>query len=115
MNRLTVLRAALVAVGLLQSGCYPRAAPAPPALSAKDVALASARWPGVTASTLATGHELFLSKCNGCHHYPDLVAIPEERWPGILEKMAKKSHLNDEERDEVLHFVLASRSEQSAP
>jgi hypothetical protein len=109
-----MLPAVLVAVALVGEGCYPKVAPPPAALSANSVALASTRWPGVTAGSLSTGHDLFMAHCDVCHGYPDLNAIPDERWPGILEKMAKKSHLGAEERDAILHFVLASRSEQGA-
>jgi mono/diheme cytochrome c family protein len=101
---------AFFAAGALQAGCYPKGAPPPPPLSADAVASALARWPGATASELAAGHELFLAKCNGCHNYPDLAALSEDRWPGILDKMAKKAHLSPPERDEVLRFVLAARS-----
>ena len=109
-----VIGVALFAVGLVGAGCYPKAGSAPAALSANAVASASARWPGVTESSLSAGRGLFLAKCNGCHGYPDLAAIPDDRWPSILEKMAKKSRLGAEERDEVLHYVLAARSEQAA-
>ncbi|HEX4449171.1 MAG TPA: hypothetical protein VH044_20675, partial [Polyangiaceae bacterium] len=83
-------------------------------LSASGAASASARWPGVTADSLSHGREVFVASCNACHGYPDLTAIADERWPGILEKMAKKAGLGPEDRDAVLHFVLASRSEQGA-
>jgi hypothetical protein len=109
-----VLRVALVAAGLLDAGCYPKVAPPPGALSASTVASASTRWPGVTASSLSRGRDLFVAHCNACHGYPDLAVISDERWPGILDKMAKKAGLGPEDRDAVLHFVLASRSEQGA-
>jgi hypothetical protein len=96
------------------TGCYPKAGSAPAALSAATITSASARWPGTTASSLAAGRDLFLVKCNGCHDYPDLAAIADERWPHIVEKMGTKSHLNPAERDEVLRYVLAWRSEQAA-
>jgi len=102
-----------VALALL-AACYPKAAPPPGALSANAVASASAQSPGVTATSLSAGRELFLAKCNGCHAYPDLTAISEDRWPGILNSMAKKSHLGPDERTEVLQFILASRSDQAA-
>ena len=108
-----MLGVALCAVGLMEAGCYPRAAPPPGALSANSVTWASTRWPGVTASSLSTGRDLFISKCNGCHGYPDLAAIADKRWPDIVESMAKKSHLDAEGRDAVLHYVLASRSEHA--
>jgi hypothetical protein len=103
--------ALLFTAGLMAASCYPKAGPAPEALSPSSVALASTRWPGVTASSLSAGRDLFLAKCDGCHNYPDLASIPDGRWPSILESMAKKSHLGAEERDEVLHYVLAARSE----
>jgi len=109
-----VLRSALVAVSFVAAGCYPKVAPPPGALSASDATSASTRWPGVTPDSLAHGRELFLANCNACHGYPDLAAIGDDRWPGILEKMAKKANLGADDRDAVLHFVLASRSEQGA-
>lgn len=109
-----MFRVALVTVGLLEAGCYPKVAAPPGALSANAVASASTRWPGVTVSSLSHGRELFLAHCNACHGYPDLAAISDERWPGILEKMARKAGLGAEDRDAVLHFVLAARAEQGA-
>ena|SRR6185312_7658208 len=107
--------AALVVVGLLSAGCFPKVAAVPPALSASSVTRASARWPGVTPEALAMGRDRFVAKCNGCHGYPDLRAIAEERWPGLVAEMGKKANLGDAERDAVLHFILASRQEQAAP
>lgn len=109
-----LLRVALVVIGFAAAGCYPKVAPPPGALSARSVASASERWPGVTVSSLSRGRDLFLAHCNACHGYPDLAAISDERWPDILEKMAKKAGLGTEDRDAVLHFVLASRSDPGA-
>jgi hypothetical protein len=112
--RAIVLGLALCAFAATGAGCYPKVAPPPAAVSGDHVASASTRWPGVTAGSLAQGHDLFLANCDQCHGYPDLTAIADDRWPGILEKMGKKSHLGPEETDAVLHFVLASRAEQGA-
>jgi hypothetical protein len=110
---------AIVTVGLLLlsfagAGCYPTVAPVPGELSSGAVASASTRWPGVTAKSLSGGRDLFVAKCNGCHGYPNLVDISEERWPGVMDKMGAKAHLVPDDRDAVLHYVLASRSEQPA-
>jgi len=112
-NSLTLFTA-LLAFAVAGAGCYPRAGPAPGALSASSVTWASARWPGVTVSSLAGGRELFLAKCNGCHEYPDLSVIGDQRWPGILERMARKSHIDADGRDAILHYVLAVRSQGGA-
>jgi len=107
-----VLVVALFMGAVTEAGCYPKAGPPPGALSAGGVTSASTRWPGATESSLSAGRDLFLAKCNACHDYPDLAAISDERWPHILDKMARKADLAAEQRDAVLHFVLASRSEQ---
>src|SRR5580704_3958294 len=109
------LRVALFApLAMAFIGCYPKAGPPPVALSPSSVSWAGARWPGETANSLSAGRDLFLAHCNICHSYPDLSAIPDDRWPNILEKMGNKSHLSAQEKDAVLHFVLASRSDQAA-
>jgi hypothetical protein len=94
------------------SACYPKAGPPPEAPSASAVAWASARWPGATAESLAHGRQLFVSKCNACHESPDVAAIADDRWPGIVKSMGNKAHLTADERETLLHFVLASRAEQ---
>ncbi len=104
---------ALLASGFLGAGCYPKAGTAPGELSPKSVTWASTRWPGATAGSLAAGRDHFIAKCNGCHDYPDLAAISDERWPPIVERMAKKSGLGAEEKDAVLRYVLAWRSDQA--
>jgi hypothetical protein len=105
-----VLSSLILAAGFF-GGCYPKAGPAPGPLSAGSVASASARWPGVTETSLSAGRNLFLGNCNACHDYPALGQISEESWPRIVEKMGNKAHLNPDERASVLHFVLAARSE----
>ena len=102
--------AALSAFGLLGAACFPKAGPAPGALSADRVTWASTKWPGVTAASLSAGHDHFIAKCNGCHGYPDLGAISEDEWPSIVDRMAKKAGLAAAERDDVLHYVLTARS-----
>ena len=103
----------LAATGILGAGCFPKAAPVPGALSPAGVAWATARWPGATAASLTAGRDQFVAKCNGCHGYPDLPAIADDRWPAIVESMGNKAHLGAEEKDAVLHYVLASRQEQA--
>ncbi len=108
----TLFVVASVAECLAAAACYPKAGAAPPPVSEQAAAHAAAVWPGVTPERLAAGHDLFLARCNSCHDYPDLTAIPEENVPRIVERMAHKARLNPDQQDEVLKFVLASRSQQ---
>ena len=91
------------------AGCYPKAGPPPGSVSPNSVTWAEKQWPGATAESLAAGRESFLAKCNGCHSYPDRNAIADEKWPSIIERMGKKADLDDKKREELLHYVLASR------
>lgn len=103
---------ALIAVGFV-AACYPKAAPPPGAPSAQAVTWATARWPNETAASLSHGRDLFVAKCNACHDHPDLAAIADDRWPNIIKSMGGKAHLTPPDGDAVLHFILATRSEQT--
>jgi cytochrome c5 len=106
----TILLVALVAAGAAV-GCYPKAGPAPGAISPAAVEYASTKWPGTTEAQLAEGKDLYQAKCNGCHAYPDLVAIDEDDWKSIVERMTGKADLPPEKSEVILHYVLATRSE----
>ena len=106
--RLTVA-SALLACASLFTACYPKSADAPAAISPASVSYAAEKWPGVTEASLSSGREAFLAKCNGCHGYPDLMAISDDKWPSIVERMGSKSDLDEAKTKDVLHFVLASK------
>ena len=106
----------LLGLGMTSAlGCYPKAGPAPQPLTADSATSAAKRWPGETAEKLAGGHDLFVSHCNACHSYPDLTAIDDDHWPKIVESMGNKAQLNPDEKDAVLHFVLAWRASHTGP
>lgn len=104
-----VLRLTLLAAGLFAAGCYPKAGPAPGALSNNSVTWAQAKWPGETAESLGVGKDAFMAKCNGCHGYPDLAEIADEKWPAIVDRMAGKSDLDEKKEEAVLHYILAAK------
>lgn len=110
LTALVVLPLALAAA----AGCYPKGAAAPKPLTEEGASKASTKFPGETAESLKEGHDLFIAKCNGCHDYPDLVAVSEEEWPSIMKRMAEKSDVPPEKGDKMLHYVLAARAEQTA-
>jgi hypothetical protein len=96
------------------AGCaFPPAGPLPPPITAADADAAKARFPDASEASLRTGRDLFASRCNGCHHYPDVSKIEGERWPGILSSMGKKASLDDAQTHAVLSFILVVRSESA--
>jgi len=105
----------VAALVTLVTGCiFPKAGALPPPLTAVEVARAQARWPDASETTLATGRDLFASHCNACHSYPDVAAIPEDRWRPILAKMSRKAGLDQGQDEAVLRFILVARA-GSAP
>jgi hypothetical protein len=73
------------------------------------VSWASTKWPGTTESQLGVGRALFVANCNRCHGYPDVAAIPDDRWPAIVERMARNAKLDTDQGNSVLGFILAAR------
>lgn len=106
------LFASLLAGLLLVSGCgFPKTVASPPApLTADEVALAQKQSPQANSDTLNAGRTHYIAKCNGCHGYPDIATIADDKWPEIMKRMAKKSDLSAEQESQVLAFVLAAKS-----
>lgn len=93
-------------------GCGPaQTSAAPPLLSPTQTSLARQRWPEATPQSLAAGHDLFVAKCRGCHGYPDIASISDERWPRIVRNMAPRATLTAAQGDDVLRFILAARTD----
>lgn len=51
------------------------------------------------------GKTIFREKCAKCHGYRLPETRTAERWPGIIDRMAKKAKLTDDQKQSVLAFV----------
>lgn len=107
-KRSLVLLVAFTACGYPKAGTVP--APVTPAAEAS----AATRWPGTTPESLRNGRDLFAAKCNDCHGHPDITAIADDRWPGIVQRMGKKAKLAEPQTQDVLRFILAARADVAA-
>lgn len=97
-------------------GCgFPAAGPVPPPITPADADAAKARFPNSSKAALDTGRDLFASRCNGCHNYPDVSKIDDARWPEIVSRMGKKAGLDDVQSRLVLSFILVARSHPAPP
>ena len=99
----------LVLSVLLLSCGFPKAGPAPGPVQPSSASAAEQRWPGTTAAQLERGRATFVAKCNGCHDYPDVRAVPESRWPEIVTKMSSKANLTADQSTPLLRFILVAR------
>lgn len=54
---------------------------------------------------LAAGKAVFENKCGRCHDLPLPSNYSKEKWKPIMDSMAKKSKLSDEQKDLVYQYV----------
>jgi len=54
---------------------------------------------------LAEGKELFVNNCAKCHSLKNPNDYSPEEWKPILDKMAKRAHLSDAEKQKVYNYV----------
>lgn len=67
---------------------------------------AAERWPGTTLGTLKEGRKLFVQKCSGCHNLPMPSKHSNEQWPKLIDEMAKKAKLNEEQKQLILRYLV---------
>ena len=54
---------------------------------------------------LVAGKTIFDNKCGKCHDLPKPSRYSKERWVPIMNSMANKSRLSDDDRDLVYNYV----------
>lgn len=100
----------LVALPLLAVACFPKSAPPPTTITSADISVAQKKWPDATEASLNQGKDVFIANCNQCHDYPAMDAKSEAAWPATMDKMAAKAHLNPQQKQDVLRFVLTEEA-----
>jgi mono/diheme cytochrome c family protein len=78
-----------------------------PQATALQAQWAVQRWPGTTPETLVSGRTLYIAKCSGCHTLRLPSVYSQERWPVILDKMQKRAKITDDQKEQILHYVLS--------
>jgi hypothetical protein len=67
--------------------------------------------PGIELATLSEGRTLFARRCIECHTLPPLWHYTAEEWPRIVRSMADRAGLNSSERDAIIAYIRAVRSQ----
>jgi cytochrome c5 len=93
----TLLQFAVIAVVLW--GCSKGTA-SPDAAAKAEAAFA--KYPD------APGKTVYRENCNRCHNYKWPETRTAEKWPGIIDRMARKAKLTDDQKAQVLDFVKAN-------
>lgn len=60
-----------------------------------------------TADQIAQGKTIFENSCGRCHKLPDPTAFTSVQWVGIMNSMAPKAKLNDEQHQWVYDYVVS--------
>ncbi|PJJ64740.1 MULTISPECIES: c-type cytochrome [Chryseobacterium] len=66
--------------------------------------------PAVSASTpeqIAQGKTIFENSCGRCHKLPDPTSHNSVQWVGIMNSMAPKAKLTDEQHQWVYDYIVS--------
>ena len=66
----------------------------------------------VDLTTLQKGRTLFAHRCLECHTLPPVWHYRVEDWPAIINSMAHRASLKPAERDAILAYILAVRTQR---
>lgn len=97
----------------------PAARPARPrngvyAPGAEELAAIQIQYKDVTLNKLTEGHAIYTrGPCIKCHGVQNIYKRAEREWKDIIELMAVRAKISDEEKDAVYKYVLAIKATQN--
>lgn len=72
-----------------------------------------AQYKEVTLEKLKQGHAIYTAgACVKCHEAMSIYHFGETRWKDIIDDMAQKANIGDEQKDAVYKYVLAIKATQ---
>ncbi|CAH0126653.1 cytochrome c [Chryseobacterium sp. Bi04] len=80
---------------ILWASCTPKAATATAGSSTS------------TAEQIAEGKTIFENSCAKCHKLPDPTSHNPVQWVGIMNSMAPKAKLNDDQHQWVYDYIIS--------
>ncbi|KQS89892.1 hypothetical protein [Chryseobacterium sp. Leaf394] len=63
-----------------------------------------------TAEQLAQGKTIFENSCKKCHGLPKPDDFTSVEWVGIMNSMAPKARLNDEQHQWVYDYIVSAKT-----
>lgn len=85
-------------------------APAPPVTS-HMVAASGRKESHANIVMLSEGRTLFVHRCIECHTLPAVWHYRSDEWPGIVSSMSHRASLKPAEREAIVAYILAVRSQ----
>ena len=69
---------------------------------------------GLSPQEAANARQIYLFRCAKCHRFYDPAAYEQGEWAHWMQKMSKKAHLTSPEKDSLIKYLDAYRSETAA-
>jgi cytochrome c5 len=70
------------------------------------VAAAQSKYPNTTLENFKKGHDLYYGACTKCHNPKNIAHLQEAEIPSIVNSMAHKAKISEEEKNAVLQYIM---------
>ena len=78
----------------------------PPAIT--PALIANARPDHASAKELATGRNLFVSRCLECHTLPSVTKHSPNEWPHLVSRMSGRANLSASDQSAIIAYLRAA-------
>ncbi|MBL7911333.1 MAG: hypothetical protein JNJ41_09795 [Bacteroidia bacterium] len=70
------------------------------------------RNPGTTLEQLTKGHSIYTGECSSCHRVFSVYDYTQEAWPGIIDRMALKAGITNDQKDALSRYIFSMKATQ---
>jgi hypothetical protein len=92
-------------------GCQSDSYAPPPPVTSQMLAASVRKESHANFAMLREGRTLFVHRCIECHTLPSVWHYRTDEWPGIVSSMSHRSSLKPVEREAIVAYILAVRSQ----
>ena len=110
MKQLIILAFSVIGMCSLTM-CSPKSTAAKTSSAPGDVELTAGKtkFPNLTLVELTKGYSIYHGACTNCHGAKNIPERSEEKWVDVLNAMAPKAKLSQEDKDAVWKYIMATK------